>query len=83
MASIFLSVSLKKSKSEIFLIENGAIRMPITALWGIGRLTAQDIVKAREERNFESVEDLQKRANLSDEHMEIFRIESVLDEFDK
>lgn len=79
----FLPVNLEKSEAETFLIENRAIRMPITAVWGTGLHTAQDILKARKERNFESVEDLQKRANLSNEHMEIFRKFGVLDEFDK
>ena len=63
----FLPVNLNKSDAERFLIENGAIRIPIISVSGIGPYTAQNIVKARAGGSFESFNDLKERANLTDE----------------
>ena len=75
----FLPIDIEKSDSYIFLPENGAIRMPFSALPGLGENAAQKIIKAREEEPFFSVEDLQTRAGLTKSVIEILRKNQVLD----
>ena len=74
----FLSVDIEKSGSYEFFPENGAIRMPFSALPGLGDTAAQNIVKAREEKPFFSVEDLQIRAKLSKAVVDILRKNGAL-----
>ncbi len=75
----FLPVHLEKSKSYVFEPENGAIRLPFSSLPGLGENAAQNIINAREEDSFFSVEDLQIRAKLSKSIIEILRVNGVLD----
>ncbi len=75
----FLPVDLQKSHSYAFLPENGAIRMPFSSLPGLGENAAQNIIKAREEEPFFSVEDLQIRAKISKSVIEMLRSNGVLD----
>ncbi len=75
----FLPVDLVKSDARAFLPENGAIRMPFSALGGVGENAAESIVKAREEEPFFSVEDLQTRAKLNKSVVETLRHAGVLD----
>ena len=75
----FLPIDLEKSDSYAFLPENNAIRMPFSALGGLGENAAINIVKAREEEKFFSVEDLQKRAGLTKSVIEVLRKIGVLD----
>ncbi len=74
----FLAVDLEKSDSRAFLPENGAIRMPFSALAGVGENAADNIVKARNEEPFFSVEDLQIRAGLNKSVIETLRGAGVL-----
>ena len=76
----FLPIDIEKSHSYAFKPENGAIRMPFSSLPGLGENAAQNIIKAREEEPFFSVEDLQIRAKLSKTVIEILRRNHVLDE---
>ena len=75
----FLPVDLQKSHAFIFQPENGAIRMPFSSLPGLGENAAQNIIKAREEEPFFSVEDLQIRAKISKTVIEMLRANGVLD----
>ena len=75
----FLPIDLAKSDARVFLPENGAIRMPFSALGGVGENAAESIVKAREEEPFFSVEDLQIRAGLNKSVVETLRNAGVLD----
>ncbi len=79
----FLSVDLKKSHSFVFQPENGAIRMPFSSLPGLGETAADSIIRAREEEQFFSVEDLQIRAKLSKAVIEILRENGALDDVDE
>ena len=79
----FLSVDLKKSHSFVFQPENGAIRMPFSSLPGLGETAADSIIKARDEEQFFSVEDLQIRAKLSKAVIEILRENGALDDVDE
>ena len=75
----FLPVDLQKSHAFIFLPEDGGIRMPFSSLPGLGENAAQNIIKAREEEPFFSVEDLQIRAKISKTVIEMLRANGVLD----
>ncbi len=79
----FLPVDLQKSHSYAFLPENGAIRMPFSSLPGLGDNAARNIIKAREEEPFFSVEDLQIRAGISKSVIEMLRNNGVLDNIDE
>ena len=75
----FLPVDIEKSHSYAFLPENGAIRMPFSALGGVGENAAANILAAREEEKFFSVEDLQQRAKLTKSVIEVLRKNHALD----
>ncbi len=75
----FLPVDIEKSDARSFLPENGAIRMPFSALAGVGENAADSIIKARNEEQFFSVEDLQIRAGLNKSVIETLRTAGVLD----
>ncbi len=75
----FLPIDIEKSDAYAFLPENGAIRMPFSALAGLGENAAQNIIQARNEEAFFSVEDLQIRAKLTKSVIEILRKNHVLD----
>ena len=75
----FLPVDLQKSQSFIFQPENGGIRMPFSALPGLGETAADSIVRAREQEEFFSVEDLRLRAKLSSAVIDNLRKNGVLD----
>ena len=75
----FLPVDIEKSDARSFLPENGAIRMPFSALAGVGENAADSIIKARNEDPFFSVEDLQIRAGLNKSVVETLRSAGVLD----
>ncbi len=75
----FLPVSLEKSDSSAFLPENGKIRVPFNSLPGLGDTAAKNIVEARNEREFFSVEDLRHRASLTKAVIEILQRNGVLE----
>jgi DNA polymerase-3 subunit alpha (Gram-positive type) len=75
----FLPVHIEKSDAYAFLPENGAIRMPFSALPGLGENAALNIIAARNEEPFFSIEDLRIRAKLTKSVIEILRKNSVLD----
>jgi len=53
--------------------------MPFSSLPGLGENAAQNIISAREEEPFFSVEDLQIRAKISKSVIEMLRSNGVLD----
>ena len=79
----FLPINIIKSDASAFVPENGAIRMPFSALAGLGENAAANIIAAREEEPIFSVEDLQIRAKLSKTVIEILRKNKVLDGLDE
>ena len=64
---------------ELVYPENGAIRMPFSALGGLGDTAALNIIAARNEERFFSVEDLRTRAKLTKSVIENLRKNGVLD----
>ena len=79
----FLPINIIKSESSAFVPENGAIRMPFSALAGLGENAAANIVAARDEEPFFSVEDLQIRAKLTKSVIEVLRNNKVLEGLDE
>ena len=75
----FLPIDIERSHSFMFLPENGAIRLPFSSLPGLGENAAANIISAREESPFFSIEDLRIRAKLSKSVIEILRQNGVLD----
>lgn len=61
----FLPCDLYKSDATHCLIEPQGLRLPFTALGGTGEAAAMGIVRAREQGEFISVEDLKKRSGIS------------------
>ncbi len=61
----FLNVDLYKSDATRFLIEGDCLRAPFNSLPGLGDNAAISIVKAREEGEFLSKEDLLTRSRIS------------------
>lgn len=61
----FLPVDLYKSHATQFLVEDGAIRMPFSAVKGLGAAVAEGIANARAEGEFFSCDDLRSRSGLS------------------
>ncbi len=75
----FLPIDIEKSDSHTFIPENGCIRMPFSALPGLGENAALNIIAARNEEKFFSVDDLRIRAKLTKSVIEILRKNHVLD----
>ena len=66
----YLPVDIYKSDSKRFLPEDGKIRIPFSALAGLGESAAEKIVAARAEGEFFSKLELQERAGISKAVME-------------
>ncbi len=75
----FLPVDLEKSSDREYVPEAGRIRLPFSALAGVGENAAANIIAAREAEPFFSVEDLQTRAKLTRAVVDILRQNHVLD----
>ncbi len=75
----FLPVNVEKSHSFMYLPEDGKIRLPFSALPGLGDNAAANIISAREEAPFCSIEDLQIRGKVSKSVIEILKRNHVLD----
>ncbi len=75
----FLPVDLELSTADEYVPENGKIRLPFSALAGLGENAAANIVAARDKEPFFSVEDLQTRAKLTRAVIDILRQNHVLD----
>ncbi len=70
----FLPVDVNKSSATTFDIEGDALRIPFSAVDGLGEAVALDIVQRREEEPFKSKLDVFKRTRLN---------QTLFDEFNK
>lgn len=61
----FRRVDLYQSHATRFLIDGNALLPPLAALEGVGDNAARNIVQAREEKPFTSIEDLRLRSRVS------------------
>lgn len=60
----FLNIDINKSDATKFIICDGKILLPFTALDGLGKNVAEQIVAAREEQPYSSKEDLKYRGKV-------------------
>lgn len=60
-----LPIDLYKSSSYRYLIEDGKIRLPFSAIAGIGEAAAKNLEKAKNDGPYISIDDLQVRAKVS------------------
>ncbi len=67
----FMPVDLYESDAFKFQRVDGKIRLPINAFQGVGDAAAQNIVDARKDGEFMSVEDLKQRAKLTKTVIEV------------
>lgn len=75
----FLPVHLYKSKAFAFVPEDGKVRIPFSVLPGLGVKAAESIQAVAEEGNILSIEELQQRAKLSKNHIEILKRNGALE----
>ena len=61
----FEKVDLNNSTADKFIMLNNSLLPPLASLQGLGTSAAINIVQAREEKEFSSIEDLKVRARLS------------------
>lgn len=64
-------VDITKSDATRFLVAPGELLPPLAALAGVGKAAAEAIVRARQEKPFTSVEDLQRRARVNRAVLEV------------
>lgn len=76
----FLPVDLYKSEAYVYKIENNKIRLPFSALKGIGLVAAQNLYNAAKKGEYISVEDIAQRAKVSKTVIEIMRQFGLLSE---
>ena len=74
-----LPVDLYKSRAYIYGIEDGKIRLPFSALAGVGDTAARALEKVRDDGPYISVDELQSRAKLTKTVIEILNTEGVLE----
>jgi DNA polymerase-3 subunit alpha (Gram-positive type) len=58
-------IDLQRSAASRFQVGKGKLLPPLAALPGVGQAAAEAIVRARQERPFTSLEDLQRRSRVS------------------
>lgn len=75
----FLPVDLYRSHSYKFQPEDGKVRLPFTAVKGLGTAAAESLMRARDEGEYISCEDVQTRSGVSKAVMESLRQLGALD----
>ncbi len=75
----FLPVSVWHSEATAFTPEDGSIRMPFSALPGLGETAAQKIMQLRESGGLYSIDDLQTKAGISRSVIDLLRRNKALE----
>ena len=75
----FLPIDLYKSHSINFLMEEDGIRPPLSAIPGFGQVDAENVVKARPDGKFMSIDDLKIRAKVGKVALETLKEAGVLE----
>ena len=80
----FANIDLEKSEATTWgVLDDKTVLPPFTAVDGLGDTVAKAIVEEREKRPFTSIEDLQKRAKLSQTLVDKLRRMKILDSLDE
>jgi DNA polymerase-3 subunit alpha (Gram-positive type) len=74
----FAPVNLEKSGADMYLPENGKLRLPFTSLSGFGLPTSQSIVAGREEKPYRSIEDLSRRGKVGKSLIAMLKVHGAL-----
>ncbi|MFZ7104637.1 MAG: PolC-type DNA polymerase III [Peptococcaceae bacterium] len=75
----FQKVDLHKSEAKRFVIERESLIPPLAGLQGVGITAAENIIKARDEYFFTSIEDLRIRAKISKTVIETLQVHGCLE----
>ena len=75
----FLPIDLYKSHSTRFIMEKDGIRPPLNSIPGFGTVAAEGVIKAREEGNFMSIDDLRIRSKIGKSSIELLQKFGCLD----
>lgn len=79
---VFHRVDLYKSDAEKFLIVDNGLLPPIGSLQGVGISAAHNIVAARQNKDFSSIEDLRSRSRVSKTVIDILKTHGCLEGMD-
>ncbi len=74
----FYGVSLERSHAARFLMEDQGLRIPFSALPGLGVQVADNIIQSRTDGPFLSIDDLRQRAHLSKSVVDLLRGQGAL-----
>ncbi len=61
----FLPIDINKSAATTFLMEDKGLRMPFSSIDGLGEAVAFDIIQKRQERPFDSRDDVKERTRIN------------------
>ncbi|MDK2903567.1 MAG: polymerase subunit alpha, Gram-positive type, partial [Clostridiales bacterium] len=73
-----LPVDITKSQADKFVVTDNGILPPFTALQGVGLNAARNIVAARQQAQFTSIQDLKERAKVSRTAVDIMKSHGCL-----
>jgi DNA polymerase-3 subunit alpha (Gram-positive type) len=80
----FAPIDLNKSEATTWgVLDDKTVLPPFSAIDGLGDTVAKAIVEEREKRQFTSIEDLQKRAKISQTLLDKLRRMKILDSLDE
>jgi len=69
----FLPIDLYKSHATRFLLEEEGLRPPINSISGMGTVAAEGLYNAAQEKPFNSIEDVKKRAKIGNATIDSLR----------
>jgi DNA polymerase III subunit alpha, Gram-positive type len=69
----FLPIDLYKSHATKFCVEENGLRPPLNSISGMGTVAAEGILSAVNEKPFNSVEDIKKRAKIGNAGIDLLR----------
>ena len=75
----FLPVDIYKSDSTKFLMEDDGLRPPLSSLTGFGEVDSKKLIEARENGEFETIEELQLRSKIGKVSLEILKNNGCLE----